>query len=244
MTTRTALVTGACGGIGRALCTAFEGAGYLVIATDRRAHDGHGWIKADLAAIARGGAALDDFVARVHSELPDGRLTALVNNGAIQHLAPLDTLPLDLWHESLDVNLTAPFLLAQRLLPALEAAGGIVLNISSIHASLTKPGFVAYATSKAALAGLTRALAVELGSRVRANALLPAAVATEMLLEGFRDRPDALAALAAMHPVGRLGTPAEVAAAAVFLASDEARFISGACWSIDGAIGARLHDPV
>ena len=94
-----------------------------------------------------------------------------MNNAAVQILAPADAITFDQWRETLDTNLLAPFLLTQALLPELERGRGSVVNVASIHANLTKPGFVAYATSKAALVGLTRSLAVDLGGRVRVNAV-------------------------------------------------------------------------
>ena len=147
------------------------------------------------------------------------------------------------WHDTLDVNLLAPFLLTQALLNNLERGNGSVVNISSVHARATKPGFVCYATSKAALAGLTRALAVDLGSRVRVNSINPAAVITPMLLEGFKGRDDQYAELAKMHPLGRIAEPSEIAQMAVFLASNKASFISGTAFNVDGGILSRLHDP-
>jgi NAD(P)-dependent dehydrogenase (short-subunit alcohol dehydrogenase family) len=117
------------------------------------------------------------------------------------------------------------------------------VNISSIHARLTKPDFVAYATSKAALSGLTRAMAVDLGDRIRVNAIEPAAISTPMLKAGFESHPEQYAALARCHPQGRMGTPTEVAALALSLVSGELRFMHGACVGLDGGISARLHDP-
>lgn len=129
------------------------------------------------------------------------------------------------------------------MLPQLEQARGSVINISSIHARLTKAHFVAYATSKAALSGMTRAMAVDLGGRVRVNAIEPAAIATDMLKAGFAGQPEQFALLEACHPQGRIGTPAEVAALALAIADGELRFLHGACVAMDGGISGRLHDP-
>ena len=151
-------------------------------------------------------------------------VAALINNAAVQIVKPMEMLTTEDWISTLNVNLLAPFLLTQALLKELEAAAGAVINISSIHATQSKPEFAAYATSKAALNGLTRNLAVELGGRVRINAICPAAVTTPMLLEGFAGREVALDRLAQMHPAGRIGEPREVAALAFFLVSDAAGF--------------------
>jgi len=238
------LVTGASGGIGVALCSAFAAAGYRVIGCDM--HDGHAradtFLRFDLRALVAGGperqAAIDQILAAVGN---DG-LTVLVNNAAVQVLGAVDGVSIDDWRSSLDVNLLAPVALTQILLPALERGRGSIVNVASIHANLTKPGFVAYATSKAALVGLTRSLAVDLGRRVRVNAVLPAATATPMLMAGLPGAGDR-DALGAMHPLGRIARPEEVAAAVVYLASEAASFVTGAVLAVDGGVGARLHDP-
>jgi NAD(P)-dependent dehydrogenase (short-subunit alcohol dehydrogenase family) len=126
----------------------------------------------------------------------------------------------------------------------LEVAAGAVVNIASIHATLTKPEFVAYATSKAALVGMTRDMAVELGKRVRVNAICPGAIDTDMLRAGFEGKEHEFRLLEKAHPTGSIGTPDDVAKLAVFLASPNNAFFTGGVYSIDGAIGARLHDPV
>jgi NAD(P)-dependent dehydrogenase (short-subunit alcohol dehydrogenase family) len=175
--------------------------------------------------------------------LPDGALAGLVNNAALQVLGPAEQLTREDWRATLDVNLLAPFLWAQALLPELEAARGAVLNISSIHARLTKPGFVAYATSKAALSGMTRAMAVELGSRVRVNAIEPAAIDTPMLRAGFEGQPGEFARLAGCHPTGHLGSVEDVAQMALVLIDGQIPFLNAACVALDGGIGSALLDP-
>lgn len=248
MPRRAAIITGAAGGIGRALCQAFSEAGYYVIASDReapgKAVQDFAYVPADLDRFCADAHAREDALMRIRDALTARELAVLINNAALQIVKPAEHLTAEDWSRTFNVNLVAPFLLTQALLPELEAAKGCVINIGSIHAALTKPGFAAYATSKSALGGLTRSLAVELGRRIRVNAINPAAIATPMLLEGFAGKDLALAELEDMHPVGRIGEPREVAALALFLASDAARFINGAEIGLDGGIGARLHDPV
>jgi NAD(P)-dependent dehydrogenase (short-subunit alcohol dehydrogenase family) len=239
------LITGSQGGIGQALCAGFRAAGYFVVGTDLPAQGAgcDAYLAADLAVFARDAEARGRF-ARALERLRAGRpLKTLVNNAAVQTLAGAQDLTGEVLRETLDVNVVAPALLTALLLPELAAQRGSVVNIGSIHARLTKPGFVAYATSKAALSGLTRALAVDIGDRVRVNAIEPAAMATGMLVEGFADNPEGLTRLARFHPLGRIGEPAEVADLAVFLASDRAGFLNGAVVALDGGIGSRLHDP-
>jgi NAD(P)-dependent dehydrogenase (short-subunit alcohol dehydrogenase family) len=243
---KAALVTGALGGIGRAMCDEFTAAGYAVIATDRQpgAVPCHRFVHIELRDLCADDAARARVAATLRDALGDVPLAVIVNNAAVQILAPTSGVVIEHWRQTLDTNLVAPFMLAQALLPELVASHGSVINVASIHAVATKPGFVCYATSKAALIGLTRAMAVDLGSRVRVNALVPAAVATPMLLEGFVGAEDGLDALGGMHPIGRIANPSEVARAAVLLASDGASFVTGAALHVDGGIGARLHDPV
>lgn len=246
MTKPAVLITGSNGGIGIALSTAFSKAGYQVIGCDiAGAAEGpcDSYLELDLREFARTEGYRKQKGAEIDSLLAAGKLNCLVNNAAVQHLGGAGQLAPELWSETLDVNLGAPFLLAQHLLPALEKAGGSVINISSIHAKQTKPGFIAYATSKAGLDGMTRALAVDLGGRVRVNSIAPAATETPMLVAGFEQNPALRHQLENYHPVGRIARPSEIADLAVFLASDKAAFITGEVVNIDGGIGSRLHDP-
>lgn len=239
-----AVITGAAGGIGMALVEAFETAGWAVVSTDRQALDRPGHIVADLAAAAAPDSPAGLALLAALRAATGGRAKAIVNNAAYQVVKPSEQLTVDDWQQTLNVNLLAPFWLTLALREELARNKGSMLAISSIHERLTKPGFVAYATSKAALSGMVRAMAVELGAELRCNALCPAAIATPMLRAGFEGRDAAYQALEQHHPVGRIGTPAEVAAAALFICSDAAGFMNGACLDLSGGIGARLHDPV
>lgn len=243
-----AVITGAAGGIGQALVRAFTDAGYAVLATDRQPRpDGLAcahYLQLDIGRTVHDEAAAAQAFAQVRAAFGHtSGIDALVNNAALQVLGGADTLTHADWQATLNVNLLAPFFWTQGLLRELEAAHGSVVNISSIHARLTKKDFVAYATSKAALSGMTRALAVDLQGRVRVHAIEPAAIATDMLKAGFAGRPDAYDQLQACHPAGRIGTPDEVAAAAVWLASGSPGFLQGACLALDGGIGNCLLDP-
>lgn len=243
-----ALVTGAAGGIGQVLVQAFAAHGHEVLALDQvpspQGWSGGPYLQADLEKSVADDAYAAEMTARIEHWLAGQALDVLVNNAAVQVLGGVQTLSVADWQRTLHVNLLAPFVLTQRMLPHLEAAHGCVINISSIHARLTKANFVAYATSKAALSGMTRAMAVDLGGRVRINAIEPAAIATEMLKAGFAGQPELFAQLENCHPQGRIGTPAEVAALAVSMASGDLRFLHGACVGMDGGISGRLFDPV
>jgi NAD(P)-dependent dehydrogenase (short-subunit alcohol dehydrogenase family) len=243
---KTALITGALGGIGQALCSEFQKAGYFVIGTDKRegpcACDA--FIGVDIRDLYSKPDVRNKLTQNVRAIVGVHGLKVLVNNAATQILNRTDEIKIDDWDATLETNLIAPFLLLQALLPDLEKAKGSCVNIASIHSVATKPGFICYATSKAALVGMTRALAVDLGPRVRVNAINPAATATPMLLAGFEGRSKEFDELSKMHPLERIAQPWEVAKTAIFLASEDAAFISGAVLHIDGGIGGRLHDPV
>jgi NAD(P)-dependent dehydrogenase (short-subunit alcohol dehydrogenase family) len=164
------------------------------------------------------------------------QLVGLVNNAALQVLSPTGHIRLADWEDSLSVNLTAPFLLTQALLEPLEAGHGCVVNIGSVHARATKREFAAYATTKAALHGLTRALAVDLGPSVRVVCIAPAAIATPMLMEGFKGKEDAFGRLEECHPANRIGRPEEVARVVSFLLSQDSGFLTGSTLYLDGGV--------
>jgi NAD(P)-dependent dehydrogenase (short-subunit alcohol dehydrogenase family) len=241
-----ALITGAVGGIGTILCRVFRSEGYEIVAVDRNegACDADHFLKLDIRDLYSSEETRRKTNTTIRRICEDRGLKVLINNAAIQILNRTDDVTIADWDETLETNLLAPFVIIQSMLPLIEQARGSVINIGSIHAGVTKPGFVCYATSKAALLGLTRSLAVDLGRRIRVNGINPAATCTPMLLAGFANTPETLKELAAMHPQGTLATPEDIAYAAVFLASDQARFITGSCLNVDGGIGSRLHDPL
>ncbi len=245
--TRAVVITGALGGIGQALCSEFRQAGYFVIGTDLQEGKAECDVfrQLDVRELVQNSEIREQFVQEVEATLAERslRLAGLINNAAIQLLNPTEKIALDQWNVTLETNLLAPFFLTQALLGLLEDARGAVVNIGSVHAVATKPEFVCYATSKSALVGLTRSMAVDLGPRVRVNAINPGATATPMLLAGFENHPERLAELDRMHPLNRIGKPEEVAQAALFLCSEQAQFIAGSCLHVDGGVGVRLHDP-
>jgi NAD(P)-dependent dehydrogenase (short-subunit alcohol dehydrogenase family) len=241
---KTALITGAAGGIGHALCAEFTAAGWRVIGVDRIADKGkHQWefIPFDLTELPESPAAAAFF--KQVRRICGSKLNALVNNAAVQVVKPISEVTAGDWDASLRVNLLAPFWLTQRLLPMLKASRGSVVNIVSIHARLTKANFPVYAATKGGLAALTRALALELAPEVRVNAVAPAATDTPMLRAGFGKDIRGLKKLGDYHPLGRIATPQEVAQAALWLASDKASFVTGTVLDVDGGIGAVLHEP-
>ena len=243
---KSVLITGANGGIGKALCKVFADAGYFVIASDQITGDCacDVFIQANIETLCIDPEYRANIFAQVRGYLSEQGLVALVNNAAVQILGKTEEIQVEQWRRTLDTNLIAPFLLVQGLLPELKKAKGSVVNISSVHAISTKPGFVCYATSKSALVGMTKAMAVDLGADLRINAICPGATATPMLLAGFEGKEEEFQQLSNMHPLERIAQPDEIASVALFLVSQEASFITGASLSVDGGIGIRLHDPV
>ena len=241
------MITGARGGIGMALCAVFRRSGYYVLATDLIQQAGdcdcNYYVQADLLEIVRDEATRHQFLEYVSESISGRNLKGLINNAAVQKLSHLENIKLAEFQESIDVNVTAPLLLIQMFQESLTKAGGSVVNIGSIHSRLTKPSFVSYATSKTALLGLTQSLAVDLGGRIRVNIIQPGATDTNMLRAGFRDNKKAYDRLKDYHPANRLAKPEEIAAAALFLVSEQSAFMTGAALGIDGGISVRLHDP-
>ena len=242
---KSVIVTGAAGGIGKAVCEVFQRDGYKVIGVDNREIPAPDYevIQFDITRLRNAGSDCREFYAKVES-LAEGRLDALVNNAAIQIVKPVEDITPSDWDVTFDTNLLAPFWLTQGFLPMLRVAKGSVVNIASIHAALTKREFTVYSTSKGAMVSMTKALALELAPDVRVNTVLPAATDTPMLRDGFKDNLKGLEKLGNYHPLGRIASSDEVARVVLFLAGSGAGFITGAAMNVDGGIGACLHDPV
>jgi len=245
-TSSAVLITGAAGGIGSALVEAYAEAGWRVIATDRNevpSAVAHAFIRADFEEIVRNEAALDAFTGAVKEALDGCPMKVLVNNAALQRLGNVRDISLSDWERTLCLNVTTPFRLSQAFLTELQSTNGTIINVGSVHAQATKREFVAYATSKAALHGLTQAMAVDLGGNPRVLCVAPAAVGTKMLHDGFANNPEALAELAAAHPVGRIAKPDEIARSIVSLSQEPFMFATGTTVWLDGGVLSRLYDP-
>ncbi|GEA12749.1 SDR family oxidoreductase [Alteromonas sp. KUL49] len=241
------LVTGANGGIGKALTSCFVENGYSVIATDitksSETSSNIVNLQIDLERIVLDEAYADEFKSKVDDITNDKGLTALINNAAIQILGNVKEVTRQDWLRSMNVNVSAPFFVTQLFLDSLKSNSGAVVNISSIHALQTKRNFVTYATSKGALSSLTRNMAVDLGNAVRINAIEPAAVSTDMLRAGFEGKEEQFRLLEAFHPIARIASPEEVAQLALFLCSEQSSFIHGTCLNATGGIHGCLSDP-
>jgi NAD(P)-dependent dehydrogenase (short-subunit alcohol dehydrogenase family) len=238
---RHALITGSTKGIGLGITRAFVREGARVVVHSRSA--------ADCAAVAKtlGGAAVPiaaDLsraeevrrLARTALDAMDGRIDILVNNAGQPRVAPSTELAEDDYRATMDLNLTAYFLLAQAIgRQMIERGGGSIINVGSINGSVAFPQRLAYCVSKAGVNMLTKVLAIEWAAHgVRVNCLAPGYVETPFIqglaAQGILDTRK----LAARTPMGRLGTPDEMGDAAVFLAGDESAFVTGAILTADG----------
>jgi NAD(P)-dependent dehydrogenase (short-subunit alcohol dehydrogenase family) len=226
------VVTGAAGGIGSATCDLLQDGGWQVIPLDREPIDRPRALQVDLADAA----AVTDAL----SALP--QVDALVNNAALQLNKPLLDTSVEEWDALAAVNVRGAFVCIKAVYRQLAEARGSVVNVSSVHARATSNSVAAYAASKGALCALTRAAAIELAPLgVRVNVVLPGAVDTSALREGFSRRADAMQTLIDQTPLKRVGEPRDIAQAIAFLIDRErSDFITGQEFAVDGGALARL----
>lgn len=247
--TRTVLITGAAGGIGRATVHLFADTGWRVIGVDR-APFGEDFpeqglfIQSDISI----GENLESIYAQAHAFT--GTLNALVNNAALQVTKPVLETSVEEWDAVMASNLRSVFLGVKLAQPLIKAGGGgAIVNVSSVHAVATSANIAAYAASKGGLLAFTRALAIEFApDNIRVNAILPGAVDTPMLRAGMNrghvsggDITTRLDNLARKTVNGRIGKPEEIAHAIYFLADEsQSSFMTGQAMIIDGGATARL----
>jgi len=239
-----ALVTGAGTGIGRAIALAFAAEGARVGLVGRR--------KAFLEAVAREIGSVASLVIQADiSKKPDihraldqtvshfGGLNVLVNNAGVLHVGTAEQITEEQWDETFNVNLRSPWLLSRAALPYLrKAGGGSIINVASVLGINGARNRASYAPSKGAVILLTKCMAIDHGhENIRVNAISPGFVETDLtatVLSQARDPEAARRERMAAHPIGRLGEPRDMAGLAVYLASDESSWMTGAALPLDG----------
>ena len=242
------LVTGASSGIGQAIAIRFAQDGARVVINYRRGLDG---ARETEEAILKGGAkhppsiiqadlALAADVDRMFGSILEdlGGIDILINNAGLLIEGQSHEIPLEAFEQVIATNLTGAFLCAQRTIADLRKreAPGVIVNVSSVHEVIPKPHYIGYSVSKGGMKNLTRTLALEYAQHgIRVNAIGPGATLTPMN-DSWRDDPKRREEVERHIPMGRSGTSEEMAAAAAFLASDEASYITGQSLFIDGGL--------
>jgi NAD(P)-dependent dehydrogenase (short-subunit alcohol dehydrogenase family) len=233
------IVTGGARGIGRELAGAFAGAGARVAIFDA---DGEA-ARAAAAEIGAGASAAAVDVtdeaavgAAVETVLRDfGGIDFLINNAGIRHVAPIASESVAEWRRTIDVNVNGTFICSRATIPAMVAAGGgAIVNLASMAGELALRERAAYNTSKAAIVGLTKSIAIEVGDAgVRCNAIAPGVIETPLSAPYFEDE-SMVAVLRENSPMSRWGQVGEIAGPALFLCSEESSFVNGATLFVDG----------
>jgi NAD(P)-dependent dehydrogenase (short-subunit alcohol dehydrogenase family) len=241
-----AIVVGAAAGIGRGVVIELEARGAVVVAVDidgaveRLPLD---FAEGQVTAV-RGDVRDEATLARAlqTAQRVPGRLGVLVYSALAEERGPLEDISRDGWQRTLDVLLTAPWRAGAAFVRTLDGAPGAIVNVGSVHAHGTLPGFGPYAAAKAGLQALTRAAALEWGPRgVRVNGVSPGFVRVARNEPIWSD-PERLHQIERAYPIGRVGEPVDVARVVAFLASSDAGFVNGTCIPVDGGMLAALPE--
>jgi len=243
---KTCVVTGASGSIGKAIVNKFSLLNYNVIAIDKlnmpKDMNCFFYLKADLSRCFFDKKYCNRIFNLIKKKLTNEKLHILINNAGQQTIKKINKIQREDWECSLNVNLLTPFLLIQFFLKELKFAKGHVLNISSIHAKLTKKYFTTYSTSKAALSAMTRSLALELAPEIKINALELGAVETSMLKKSFGNSSKSLVKLKSIHPQNKIGQPDEIALFIESIIKNNISFLHGSCIDFTGGMHSKLSD--
>ena len=244
---KVAIITGGTDGIGKAIAHVFTKEGAKVVIAGRNEEKGDRalrelkkagevtYVKADVSDSQQVRRMIEDTVQRY------GRIDILVNNAAICPPGDILTTTETTWNEVIDVNLKGVFLCSKFAIPhMLKNGGGAIVNIGSINSLMAMENEAAYDASKGGVLMLTKAMALDFArSNIRVNCICPGAIETPMLtasLDSAKDPKAARASLIQKHPLRRTGTPEEIAQAALFLATKDSSFITGATIPVDGGI--------
>jgi NAD(P)-dependent dehydrogenase (short-subunit alcohol dehydrogenase family) len=244
---KSALVTGGAMGIGGAVAKIFSERGAKVLIADKNEEAGieavnqirksggtAEFIKTDVSILQNCSDAVESTVKLF------GNLDIVSNNAGIQRYGTVETTPENEWDEIMNVNLKSVFYVCKSAIPHLRKTRGTIVNMTSVQAFATQRNVAAYTTSKHALIGLTRSMAIDYArDGIRVNCVAPGTVDTPMLQYAASLDPDPESVYEAcrdMHPVGRIAKPEEVAEVVAFLASDRSSFVTGSCYLVDGGL--------
>lgn len=251
MKDRIVVITGAGSGIGKACAVEFAREGAKVVAADIN-FTGAGETEKEISASGGNAYAFRTDVSDPASvmELVDytiatfGRIDALINNAAIQVNKTVEDITVEEWNRQMEVNVGGIFLCSKYFLPHLKKSKGNIVNMSSVNGFFVEPMCAGYCTTKAAIIGLTKAMAIDHGHEgIRVNCICPGYIDAGLAEGYFQAQPDPLKAreeAGKLHALWRIGKPEEVGRVAVFLASDEASFMTGASVVVDGGFGSGL----
>lgn len=249
LTGKTAIVTGGAKGIGAATATRLHREGGRIVIFDSDMA-GQNLLTGERAHFIQCDVSSGDAVKKSVEEAVDifGSPDILVNNAGIQHYGTVTSTPEDVWDQVMAVNLKSAYLCAHYVLPEMQKkGGGVVVNVSSVQGFHSQPNVAPYTTSKTALLGLTRSIAIDYAPEIRCVAVCPGTVDTPMVQWTAEQTGNADALydeVARMHLAGRIGDPAEIAGLIAYLCSDEATFITGQAIRIDGGLGIVLGGSV
>ncbi|MGB8406425.1 MAG: glucose 1-dehydrogenase [Mycobacterium sp.] len=248
-----ALISGAGSGIGRAAAQQFAAEGANVVVLDLRADAAEQTV--DIVASAGGTAiavaANVSIAAEVDAAVEEavgqlGAINVLYNNAGVDSTGSVDVTEESDWDRCFNVNAKGTYLLSRAVIPHMEAAGGgSIVNQGSVAALVAVPNFAAYCAAKGAVVSLTRSMAIDCAPKgIRVNAICPGTVFTPLMepmlrARGGGDLEVGLAKTIAKYPIGRLGTPEDIAAVALFLSSDESGFMTGSIVAADGGMTAQ-----
>lgn len=241
---RVAIVTGGAQGIGRAIAECLTKAGAKVVIGDRQKPENCDldWHTLDVS----NETSVKTFTQHVVNTV--GPPSILVNNAGILTEAPVIEQTVEEWDRVMAVNLRGPFLLAKHVVPHMVAANKpTIINIGSIEGISGNPNHSAYMASKAGVHGLTTSLAIDLGQKgIRVNAIAPGWINTEInkiYIDGLPDQDEVIRQLSNLHPLGHIGDPTDIGDVAVWLASDESRFVTGQVIQVEGGRMSKLSLP-
>jgi NAD(P)-dependent dehydrogenase (short-subunit alcohol dehydrogenase family) len=239
---RNVLITGACGGIGRALCASFADAGYTILALDRDATE----LASLAASLPRCIPVVADLTdangtraAVAEAAAQSGPVDVLIANAGAAESLTLSSTTAATWQQDIDLNLNGTYNSVEAVRAGMQAHGsGNIIVIGSVN-GMTALGHPAYSAAKAGLISYTKALAMEFGRHgIRANIICPGTVKTQAWQARIDKNPDVLRELKKWYPLGDFATPEDIAEAALFLASDAARVITGVVLPVDGGLMA------